>query len=93
MPMLETTRAYRATILNHSQVSDDHDLDQCGFSASASKLWSVARHYTQDWWDEDGEIPNDSELKSGLKKHERYSDLHSQSTQQVLEELAESVTS
>ena len=30
--MLETTRTYRAKIVNYQQVSDD--LDQCGFSAS-----------------------------------------------------------
>ncbi|EMA58707.1 RNA-guided endonuclease InsQ/TnpB family protein [Halorubrum lipolyticum] len=87
--MLETTRTYRAKIVNHQQVSDE--LDQCGFSAS--KLWNVARYYSQGRWDEDGEIPDDGELKSELKEHERYSDLHSQSSQRVLEELAESFTS
>jgi len=87
--MLETTRTYRAKIVNHQQVQDD--LDNCGFSAS--KLWNVARYYTQGRWDDDGEIPDDGELKSELKEHERYSDLHSQSSQRVLEELAESFTS
>ena len=72
--MLETTRTYVAHITNHSQVRDD--LDQCGFSAS--KLWNVGRYYIQDRWDEDGEIPDEAELKSKLKNHERYSDLHSQ---------------
>jgi putative transposase len=75
-PMLATTRTYRAQIVNHHQVQDD--LDQCGFSAS--KLWNVARYYTQGRWDDDGEIPDDGELKSELKEHERYSDLHSQSS-------------
>ncbi|ERG95854.1 MAG: hypothetical protein J07HQW2_02314 [Haloquadratum walsbyi J07HQW2] len=88
--MLETTHTYRATVDNHSQVSDD--LDDCGLSASASKLWNVARCYTQDQWDEDGKIPDDSELKSELNEHDRCSDLHSQPSQRVLEELAESVT-
>ena len=83
--MLETTRTYVARIRNHSQVSDD--LDACGFAAS--KLWNVARYYSQQRWDEDGEIPDDAELKSELKSHERYKDLHSQSSQRVLEELAE----
>ncbi len=87
--MLEATRTYRAKIVNHSQVSDD--LNQRGFSAS--KLWNVARYDTQGRWDEDGEIPDDGELKSELTEHERYSDLHSQSTQRVLEELAEPFTS
>jgi hypothetical protein len=36
---------------------------------------------------------DDGELKSEFKEHVRYSDLHSQSSQQVLEELAESFTS
>ena len=74
-PMLETTRTYVAKITNHSQVRDD--LDQCGFSAS--KLWNIGRYYIQQRWDEDGEIPDEAELKSELKDHERYSDLHSQS--------------
>ena len=74
--MLETTRTYVARITNHSQVRDD--FDQCGFSAS--KLWNVGRYYIQERWDEDGEIPDEAELKSELKNHERYSDLHSQSS-------------
>jgi putative transposase len=65
--MLETTRTYVARITNHSQVRDD--LDQCGFSAS--KLWNVGRYYIQGRWDEDGEIPDEAELKSELKAHER----------------------
>ena len=83
--MLETTRTYVARITNHSQVRTG--LDQCGFSAS--KLWNVGRYYIQEQWDKDGEIPDEAELKSELKNHERYSDLHSQSSQRVLEELAE----
>ncbi|MFB6284726.1 MAG: RNA-guided endonuclease InsQ/TnpB family protein [Halobacteria archaeon] len=82
---LDTTRTYKAKIQNHSQVEDS--LDRCGWSAS--KLWNVARYYTEQQWDEDGEIPDEDELKSELKTHERYSDLHSQSSQRVLEELAE----
>ena len=74
--MLETTRTYVARITNHSQVRDD--LDQCGFSAS--RLWNVGRYYIQQQWDDDGEIPDEAELKSELKNHERYSDLHSQSS-------------
>ncbi|MFW5983766.1 MAG: RNA-guided endonuclease InsQ/TnpB family protein, partial [Halobacteria archaeon] len=83
--MLETTRTYVGKIANHGQVKQD--LDKCGFSAS--KLWNVGRHYIQERWDEDGEIPDEAELKSELKDHERYSDLHSQSSQRVLEELSE----
>ncbi len=86
--MLKTTRTYVARITSHSQVRDP--LDQCGFSAS--KLWNVGRYYIQEQWDDDGEIPDEAELKSELKHHERYSDLHSQSRQRVLEELAEAFT-
>lgn len=63
--MLETTRTYRAKIVNHSQVSDD--LDACGFSAS--KLWNVARYHTQQVWDETGEVPSEADLKRELKDH------------------------
>ena len=86
--MLETTRTYVARITNHEQVRDD--LDKCGFAAS--KLWNVGRYYIQERWDKDGKIPDEAELKSELKDHERYSDLHSQSSQRVLEELAEAFT-
>ena len=86
--MLETTRTYVARITNHSHVRDN--LDQCGFAAS--KLWNIGRHYIQDPCDNEGEIPDEAELKSELKDHERYSDLHSQLSQRVLEELAEAFT-
>jgi putative transposase len=66
-------------------VSDD--LNQVGFAAP--KLWNVGRYYAQEQLDETGEIPNNGELKSELKGHERYTNLHSQSSQRVLEELAE----
>ncbi|ERG96243.1 MAG: hypothetical protein J07HQW2_02718 [Haloquadratum walsbyi J07HQW2] len=75
--MLDTTCTYVAKITNHQQVRDD--LDACGFSAS--KLWNVGRYYIQEQWDETGEIPEEDELKSTLKNHERYTDLHSHSTQ------------
>ena len=74
--MLETTRTYRAKLVNHQQVSDD--LDDCGHSAS--KLWNVARYHIHQEWDETGEIPSEADLKRELKDHERYSDLHSQSS-------------
>jgi putative transposase len=74
--MLKTTRTYVAHITNHEQVCDE--LNKCGFSAS--KIWNVARYYTEQRWDNDGEIPDESELKSELKTHERFNDLHSQSS-------------
>ena len=83
--MSRTIRTFEATITNQQQVRDD--LDQLGWAAS--KLWNVGRYYTQEQRDETGEIPDDGELKSELKDHERYTDLHSQSSQRVLEELAE----
>ncbi|SIS19466.1 putative transposase [Natronorubrum thiooxidans] len=82
---MRTHRTFEASITNPRQVSDD--LDQLG--RAASKLWNVGRYYAQEQWDETGEIPDDGELKSELKGHERYTDLHSQSSQRVLEELAE----
>jgi len=83
------TRTTRARIVNQSTVRDD--LDSLGFAAS--KLWNVARWTTERIWSETGHIPGDSELKSYLKNHERYADLHSQSSQRVLEELAEAFKS
>jgi len=91
---MRTRRTYVARITNHSQVRDP--LDSAGFAAS--KLWNVGRYYTQQQWDLDGKIPDpngelESELKSELKGTERYTDLHSQSSQRVLEELAEAFRS
>src|SRR6056297_397218 len=83
--MSRTVRTFEATITNQQQVRDD--LDHLGWAAS--KLWNVGRYYAQEQWDETGEIPDDGELKAELKSHERYTDLHSQSSQRVLEELAE----
>jgi len=82
------TRTYKASIRNHQQVSDD--LDSLGFAAS--KLWNVGRWTCDRIWDEIGHIPGHSELTAYLKNHERYDDLHSQSSQRVLQELAEAFT-
>jgi putative transposase len=82
---MRTVRTFEASVANPRQVSED--LDQLGHAAS--KLWNVGRYYAQEQWDETGEIPDDGELKAELKGHERYTDLHSQSSQRVLEELAE----
>jgi putative transposase len=82
-------RTYRAKILNHSQVEDS--LDRHGWSAS--KLWNVANYHSRKEWDETGEIPDDSDLKRELKVHNKYKGLHSQSSQRVLEELAEAFNS
>jgi putative transposase len=82
-------RTHRAKIVNHGQVSGD--LDQCGWSVS--KLWNVGLYHCQHEWDETGEIPDGNDLKSELKGHEKYTDLQSQSSQRVLEELAEAFSS
>ncbi|MGM0605750.1 MAG: RNA-guided endonuclease InsQ/TnpB family protein [Halobacteriota archaeon] len=79
------TRTYTASIRNQQQVSDD--LDALGFSAS--KLWNVGRWTISRVWDEIDYIPEHDELTAYLKSHERYDDLHSQSSQRVLQELAE----
>ena len=87
--MLEVHRTHRAKILNHAQVDDS--LDRHGWSAS--KLWNVANYHSREMWDETGEIPDHGDLKNELKGHTKYKGLHSQSSQRVLEELAESFNS
>jgi len=79
------TRTYTASIRNQSRVQDD--LDSLGFAAS--KLWNVGRWTCDRVWSEIGHIPSHAELTAYLKTHERYDDLHSQSSQRVLQELAE----
>jgi putative transposase len=82
------TRTYRARIRNYGQVRDD--LDSLGFAAA--KLWNVGRWTAQRVWDACGQIPGANALMSYLKTHERYADLHSQSSQRVLQELGEAFT-
>jgi putative transposase len=82
-------RTYRARICNYSQVRND--LDSLGFAAS--KLWNVGRWTAQRVWDACGQIPDTNALMAYLKNHERYADLHSQSSQRVLQELGEAFTS
>ena len=68
-------RTHRARIRNHSQVERMLDLH----AWSASKLWNVANYYSRHVWEETGEIPDDSDLKTELKTHPTYKGLHSQS--------------
>ncbi|HZD43560.1 MAG TPA: hypothetical protein VE134_05825, partial [Methanomicrobiales archaeon] len=82
---MQIHRTYRAKIRNHSQV--ERMLDLHGWSAS--KLWNVANYHSRHVWDDTGEILDDSDLKRELKTHNTYKGLHSQSSQRVLEELAE----
>jgi putative transposase len=82
-------RTYRAGIRNHTQVADA--LDRHAWSAS--KLWNVANYHARQRWDDTGEIPDNAALKRELKDHPKYDGLHSQSSQRVLEELAEAFNS
>ena len=79
----QVTRTYVASIRNHQQVRAD--LDSLGFAAS--KLWNIARWTCDRIWDETGTIPDHGTLKAYLKNHERYADLHAQSSQPILREL------
>ena len=83
------TRTRIASIRNQGQVRDD--LDSLGFAAS--KLWNVARWTAERIWSETGHIPGHAELSSYLKSHERYADLNAQSSQRVIQELAEAFKS
>jgi putative transposase len=87
--MLEVHRTHRAKILNHGQVEEP--LDRHGWSAS--KLWNVANYHSRDVWEDTGEIPAHGDLKDELKGHTKYKGLHSQSSQRLLEELAEAFNS
>jgi putative transposase len=85
MAIQAVRRTYRASIRNQHQVRDG--LDALGFAAS--KLWNVGRWTVARIWDACGQIPTAFDLQKYLKKHERYGDLHSQSSQRVLAELGE----
>ena len=87
--MLEVHRTHQAKICNHAQVADS--LDRHGWSAS--KLWNVANYHSRQQWEATGEIPDHGDLKTELKTHNNYKGLHSQSSQRVLEELAEAFNS
>ncbi len=85
MPNQVVTRTVKATIQNHSQVHDD--LDSHGYAAST--LWNVGRWTIQRVWDAIDHIPESEELTSYLKGHVNYTNLHSQSSQKVLQELSD----
>lgn len=87
--MLGIHRTHRAKILNHTQVGDS--LDRHGWNVS--KLWNVANYHSRQVWEDTGEIPDHGDLKDELKGHTKYKGLHSQSSQRVLEELAEAFNS
>ncbi|PSP50150.1 transposase [Halobacteriales archaeon QH_7_69_31] len=85
----QVTRTHVASIRNRRQVRSG--LDSLGFAAS--KLWNVARWTAERIWSETGHIPGHAELSSYLKSKERYADLNAQSSQRVIQELAEAFKS
>ena len=87
--LLEKHRTHQAKICNHTQVADA--LDKHAWSAS--KLWNVATYHSHEQWENTGEIPDHADLKAELNGHPKYNGLHSQSSQRVLEELAEAFNS
>jgi putative transposase len=86
---LTVTRTYVGSIQNHRQVGDD--LDSLG--DSAAKIWNVARWTAGRIWDHTGDIPDDGPLKSYMKTKDCWKDLHSQSSQKVIEELSDAFQS
>jgi|APHM01.1.fsa_nt_gi transposase, IS605 OrfB family, central region len=84
---METTQRTLVTHpRNHQQVKrqvDPHAWD-------ASKLWNVGLYHLYEWLNNDNLPAGDLDhaLKEQLKTHDKYNGLHSQSSQQVLEELA-----
>lgn len=82
-------RTFVASIRNHREVQPE--LDPLGFAAN--KLWNVGRWTIDCVWDETGFISEEGDLKSYLRNHERYADLHSQVQPSVYLFDSESVVS
>lgn len=85
--MVKTTARTTVTKpLNHRRVK--RLVDQASYDAS--KLWNCGRYQLFEWLDNNN-LPSeesfDSALKRELKDNKHYNGLHSQSAQQVLEEL------
>ena len=55
---------------------------------SGSNIWNVARWTISRIWDYTGEIPAEGPLKSYVKTRDCWKDLHSQSSQAIIEELS-----
>ncbi len=102
--MPTTRRTYVCRIQSHTQVAGA--LDRHGWSAS--KLWTVLRqrlsaretmshdvanYYAWQQCDETGKIPDEKQVRHELKTHPKYKRLHSQSSQNGLEELSEADSS
>ena len=82
-----TTRTLVTHPRNHKQVKRQID----PHAWSASKLWNSALYQLYEWLDNHN-LPSedlDTVLKREFKDNEHYNGLHSQSSQQVLEELSD----
>lgn len=67
--------------------------ERSGWPNKTSGLVNVDRWTVARVWDACGKIPSVFDLQKYLKKHERYGDLHAQSSQRVLAELGEAFDS
>ena len=82
---LSTTRTITASLTNDRE-GVVRGLDS--LSRSGSKIWNVARWTSSRIWDHTGKIPDEGPLKSYMKNQACWKDLHSQSSQATIEELA-----
>lgn len=80
---MQVLRTEKCKIKNYTQVKNKIDK----LSVSTCKLWNVARYECEKRWKETGEILLGNQLKNKLKKHEKWKKLHSQTAQNVIEEL------
>ena len=82
---LVTTRTITAALTNGREgvVCDLNSLTRSG-----SKIWNVARWTISRIWDHTGKIPDEGPLKSYMKNQACWKDLHSQSSQAIVEELS-----
>jgi len=83
---LVTTRTITASLTNDRE-GVVQDLDS--LARSGSKIWNVARWTCGRIWDHTGEIPDEGPLKSYMKNQTCWKDLNAQSSQAIVEELAD----
>jgi putative transposase len=83
---LVTTRTITAALTNDRE-GVVQDLDS--LARSGSKIWNVARWTCGRIWDHTGEIPDEGPLKSYMKNQTCWKDLNAQSSQAIVEELAD----
>jgi putative transposase len=82
---LVTTRTITAALTNNRE-GVVRGLDS--LARSGSNIWNVARWTISRIWDYTGEIPAEGPLKSYMKNQSCWKDLHSQSSQAIVEELS-----